>query len=347
MRALTPVDSRKISVVIQGPLFRTLSPERNIFACIASVKKHLPDAEIIVSTWKHEDISQVYADQIIVLDDPGCLLDDAGNQINTNRMLLSTLAGVQASKRPYVMKLRADHNLTSAALAVIGKPEATGSDDTKLFATPITLTTLYLRNPERMPMLFHVSDLVQFGTREAMIALWNQPLLNREDIFNSRPSRNPFGNFTGFSSVRLVAEQSVMLGALRKQGINVNLRYPCDVRMGNLKVWDCVLRCNFRVLDYHEAGVDFPERFLTTGFALATLYTSKEVDQLSELSLSEYKLRTVRIWLNQYVWSCLRPAWWISLAAIVLFSASPAFGKAVRSQWRKLRKVTHADSYRT
>ncbi|MCF5429748.1 WavE lipopolysaccharide synthesis family protein, partial [Pseudomonas syringae] len=59
MPHLVAVDSRKISVVIQGPLYRNLSSKRNIFACIASIRTHLPDAEIIVSTWRHEDTSGV------------------------------------------------------------------------------------------------------------------------------------------------------------------------------------------------------------------------------------------------------------------------------------------------
>ncbi|EGH46995.1 WavE lipopolysaccharide synthesis, partial [Pseudomonas syringae pv. pisi str. 1704B] len=123
MPHLVAVDPRKISVVIQGPLYRNLSSKRNIFACIASIRTYLPQAEIIVSTWRHEDTSDVKADQIVMSDDPGAFVDDAGNQININRMLLSTLCGIQSASRPYVMKMRADHNLTSAALAVIGQSD--------------------------------------------------------------------------------------------------------------------------------------------------------------------------------------------------------------------------------
>ncbi|MBN0764807.1 WavE lipopolysaccharide synthesis, partial [Pseudomonas aeruginosa] len=50
----TQVPSELISVVIQGPLHRSLAPTRGIDACVASVRKHLPHAEIIVSTWADE-----------------------------------------------------------------------------------------------------------------------------------------------------------------------------------------------------------------------------------------------------------------------------------------------------
>ncbi|RMV68778.1 WavE lipopolysaccharide synthesi [Pseudomonas caricapapayae] len=346
MPHLVVVDSRKISVVIQGPLCRNLSSKRNIFACITSIRTHLPHAEIIVSTWRHEDISAVEADQLILSDDPGTFVDDAGNQININRMLRSTLCGIQSASRPYVLKMRADHNLTSAALAVIGRSDDTEPGETQLFDTPITTTTLYIRDPERLPMLFHISDLVQFGTREAMLAMWDQPLFERDALFNKRPSRNPFGNFIGYTSARMVAEQALMLGVMRRSGIDARLARPCQVGLSNLKLWDNVLRCNFRVLNHHEAGIDFPERFLASRHVLKTLYKASDIEQLQRLDTRRYRLRIARIWLNQYLLTCLRPGWWVSFATMVLFSTSPALAKRIRSYWRTLRKVGHAESYR-
>jgi len=343
---LTAVDSEKISVVIQGPLYRNLSPQRNIFTCIASIRKHLPNAEIIVATWLHEDIHGIDADQILLLEDPGYFLDCSGNQINTNRMICSTLAGIQASTKPYVMKFRSDHNLTSAALAVIGASEPIESGEPKLFKTPITLTTLFMRNPLRVPMLFHVSDLVQFGTREDMLAFWNQPLFKAEDIFNHRPFRNPFGNFTGYSSTYMIVEQSLMLGALRMQGIDIRLKHPCQIRLHDLKLWESILKCNFRVLEHSQSGIDYPERFLSNDFPLKTLYTAIEIEQLLSPRSMHYRVKVAKIWFNQYILSCLRPTWWVSVASIILFSISPSLAQRLRSRWRRLKKVTHADSYR-
>ncbi|ATR84284.1 WavE lipopolysaccharide synthesis [Pseudomonas sp. HLS-6] len=343
---LTPIEAEKISIVIQGPLYRNLSPERGIFACIASIKKHFPTAEIIVSTWTHEDTSGIEADQIVVSEDPGYFLDCSGNQFNSNRMLRSTLSGIQAATRPYVMKFRADHNMTSTSLAVIGEPEHFAPDEPKLFKTPITITTLYIRNPIKVPMLFHISDLVQFGTREDMLSFWNQPLFKENEVFHSRPFRNPFGNFTGYSAAYKMAEQCLMLGAMRMHGIDVHLMHPCQVRISDLKLWESILRINFRVIEYSEAGVDFPERFLSTGFPLRTLYKASEIRQLYRLSLIGYRLKIARIWINQYVLNCFRSTWWVSLASIVLFSTSPTLAKAIRSHWRKLRSVIHPDSGR-
>ncbi|PPS23783.1 WavE lipopolysaccharide synthesis, partial [Pseudomonas amygdali pv. morsprunorum] len=107
-----------------------------------------------------------------------------------------------------------------------------------------------------------------------------------------------------------------------------------------------VLRRNFRVLNHSEAGVDFPERFLTSRRVLSTLYKASAIEQLRGIDPKRYRLRIARIWLNQYLLTCLRPGWWVSFAIIVLFSSSPTFAKRVRSYWRTLRKVAHAESYR-
>ncbi len=346
MRHLVPVNSTEISVVIQGPLCRDLSAERNIFTCIASVRAHLPKAEIIVATWRHEDVSGIEADQILSLEDPGCIFEESGNPINTNRMLHSTLSGIKVASRPYVMKLRSDHNLTSAALAVIGQSHDARSDDPRLFDTPITLTTLYMRDPKKVPMLFHISDLVQFGTTEAMRALWDQPLLKKGDILHHRPFRNPFGNFSGYSAAYRIAEQCLMLGAMRKQGIHVHLGHPCQTRLESLKLWESVLRSNFNVLDHEVSGVDFPERFLASRSVLKTLYKASNIEQMHVTGPWGYRLKITQVWFNQYLLSCLRLNWWVSLASMILFTTAPRLAKTVRSYWRMIRKVGHPGSYR-
>ncbi|ELN4741032.1 WavE lipopolysaccharide synthesis family protein [Pseudomonas aeruginosa] len=344
-----PVDPALISVVIQGPLYRNKEPAAGIFSCIASIRKHLPGAEIVVSTWPHEDLSGVPADRFVVSEDPGPLTDISGNEINTNRMLRSTLAGIRAATRPYVMKFRSDHCMTSAALAVAGE-EPTQEDHPNapvLFDEPITTTTLYIRDPAKVPMLFHISDLVQFGRRESMLKLWDQPLISEKDLFNTRPFRNPFGNFVGYSSTRAVSEQSLMLGALRKHGIEVSLDHPCRVRSSDVCLWENILRLNFRVLDWQDSGVTFPHRFLSTGYPLRTLYTAAKIERIEPYTARGLQLRMAQIWLNKYVLNCFRPTWWIALASLTLFSTSPALARHLRSQWRRARKVVHEDSGRT
>lgn len=58
--------SREISIVIQGKvdIEKTLK-------CIESVREYLPGAEIILSTWKGENVKGLDYDQVIFSDDLG------------------------------------------------------------------------------------------------------------------------------------------------------------------------------------------------------------------------------------------------------------------------------------
>jgi len=332
------VSTSLISVVIQGPLYRKHRPGRGIDVCIASIRHYLPGAEVVVSTWAEENTAGLDADQLVISADPGSILDCSGNVINTNRQLVSTLAGIKAATRPYVMKFRADLNMTAATFARMG----TFQDDSafgqhRLFMEPITMTTLFIRNPAWFPMLYHISDLVQFGRREDMLRLWDQPVFAEDDLCLPQPRRNPFGNYQGFSRVRMNAEQALMIGMLRKCGFQIELDYPCQVKTADLEQWESILSHNFHVLDYENAGIDFPERLVRAVISPRTIFSAKAVREITRHAPLQRRLRRVRVWLNQYVLCYLQLAWWVPAASTILFSISPPLAKRVRRLWQKIR----------
>ncbi len=103
------ITSRDISVVVQGPIHKTRTKK-----CLQSIRKNLPEAEIILSTWKGSDISsfeRLY-DILVENEDPGnaLLRENAGKKLynNLNRQLLSTQEGLKKASRKYAMKLRSD-----------------------------------------------------------------------------------------------------------------------------------------------------------------------------------------------------------------------------------------------
>lgn len=345
---LTPIAPEKISVVIQGPLYRALAPRRGILSTIASIREHLPGAEIIVSTWDREDTSDLEGCIVIRSEEPSDFIDSAGNRINTNRQILSTLAGISASNREYILKFRSDHCLTGKTLASVGFYEERITSSGRFFCTPITLTNLFIRNPARVPMLFHLSDLVQFGRREDMMDLWNQPLLSETQILNpDGPRRNPFGNFIGFSNLRETPEQSLALGWLKRHGVPVQINHVCEVNSKLLLLWEQTLADNFRILDWRQADVSFPERFFKVGYALRSVYSPAEIRQARHLTETPwYAARQAYVWLNQYVFGCFRFNWLVCTASIVLFSFSPSLATKIRSVWRKAKGTIHSPSGR-
>ncbi|MBP5107241.1 WavE lipopolysaccharide synthesis family protein [Pseudomonas protegens] len=343
---LTKVDSRDISVVIQGPLYRALAPSRGIDACVAAVRRHLPHAEIVISSWADEVLSGIDADVVITTADPGVLWDFNGNRHNTNRQLASTLTGIRTASRSYILKLRSDHILTGSNIAVMGAYDPRIPLTARLLRQPITVTTLFIRNPVKVPLLFHLSDLVQFGTHEDMLMFWDQELRLQEEVFAPSPYKNPIGNFVGYSAMRMTPEQCLMLGFMRKKGYDISLQKPGDISPELVELSEGLLSENFTVLDWETSQVDFPERFRKTGYSLKTIYKASELATAGNLSPAAKKARYRKIWLNKYVFNFGRVAWWIALASILLTSVSPNIAKSARAAMRKLRGLEHPNNDR-
>jgi len=333
-----PVSSNLISVVIQGPLYRGCWVERGVDACIASVRRHLTDAEIIVSTWTQENVDNLDVDQLIISTDPGSFEDCSGNMININRQLVSTLAGIKAATRPYVMKFRADLNLTSSIFASIGSfQNGSAFVQQRLFKEPITLTTLFIRDPAWFPMLYHISDLAQFGRREDMLEFWNQPVFSEDALFFSQPRKKSFGRYQGFSRMKMYPEQALMIGMLRKRGFPIQLDHPCQIRAKDLDLWEGILSSNFHVLDYKNSGIDFPERMFNSLVSQRTIFAAKAIHKMAKHTPMQRRLRRVRVWLNQYVLCYCQLAWWVSTTSSILFPISPPLAKRIRHIWRRAR----------
>lgn len=344
---MIPVDPKNISVVIQGPLCRNLEPDGGIIRCIASIREHLPGAEIVVSTWNRESVVGLDGCKVITSEEPPEFYDISGNQINTNRLICSTRVGIETASREYVLKFRADHLLIDGSIAFIGEYDGSVAEDDRLLRRPITVTNLFIRNPARVPMLFHLSDIIQFGLRDDMLKIWGQDLLTEEDHFvKGGPPRNPFGNFIGHSNLRVVPEQAIIIGWLRRCGFKIALNHVCHVTSKMLMLWERILVNNFNVIDWQDSGINFPVRFLNTGYSLRTVYSSSELKKIRKISPIRLHLRRYQVWLNQYIFGCFRSAWLVSAASITLFSLSPSFAKHIRSIWRRIRNVTHKTSAR-
>ena len=54
-----------ISVVVQGAIDKKLTP-----ICLKSIRKYLPGAEIILSTWEGSDVENLDFDTIVLNHDP-------------------------------------------------------------------------------------------------------------------------------------------------------------------------------------------------------------------------------------------------------------------------------------
>ncbi len=338
---MEPVDPQAVSVVVAGST-RPGDPGRPAFDLrdgLAALRRHLPGAELILSTWRGEAPAGEPGLLAIEQDMPPAMIDANGAPNNLIRQIAAVRAGLAAATRPHVLKLRPDLVLRGRALLHLADTPAARAHPLRLFGRRITLTSLVTRDPVRHPMLFHPSDMVQFGCARDIRDYWDHP--PRPEPWHRRragPRRNPVGTVAGYTDMRLVPEQALCLAWLQRHGLAVDLAHPCDGDAGRLDLWEAVLAANFHVVPWHDSDVAFPARFdaFRAGHA-ATLLDAPTIARL-EAALDDphaRRGRAVRYHLNRYPLCLARRAWYISTAAIVLFSLHPGLARHARALWRR------------
>ncbi len=280
------VGPKQISVVIQGPTLLEAATETTVEETIWSAKKVLPGAEIIVSTWADQKVPDDSEVRVITSPDPGPLVF-SGLINNVNRQIVSTLAGIKHSTRPYILKLRADLTLSDRRLCVIQDPPPDLLDSCWL-EKQITITSLGTPNHTVLPKLFHASDLVQFGDRRSMTSFWNQTLKSLDEVFLPIDQASiTVARRTSTIGYRLVPEQSLVLDWLaRGTRSRLSLEWPGDGDLASFELWERTLLANFFVIPWEQSGIRFPARF-TLGPGASRVASNLYMGQKELVALTE------------------------------------------------------------
>lgn len=218
------IDDQSVSVIVQGPIIGKPSapPSQQLTKrVLESVRRHLPKAEIILSSWQGSNTEGLDFDQSILSEDPGAFQHDVppGETLsnNVNRMIASTSNGLKAATRKMSLKLRTDCELTSnRILDWHGKFESY-DHEVKYFNSRVVSLTVYSRDPGFPQTIFcmnkwyqlphHPSDIAQFGETVDLQNLWDIPLIQDDEQKYSRPASR---------KLRYFSEQYVWLSFLRK-----------------------------------------------------------------------------------------------------------------------------------
>ncbi len=200
---LVPINSADISVVIQGPVFTQTTPQAPhgiTKQVLLALRQHLPQATLILSTWKGQPIDDLEADIILQLDDPGTTnfyksdakADNLYN--NANRLIYSTQAGLDHVKTKYTLKIRSDllmfHSLFSSFLNQFEQADPSWQVlQQRIIGFPIyslkfekaktgsaVINALLHRKAKVQPRPFHVSDWAYFGLTADLKTLFACPL---------------------------------------------------------------------------------------------------------------------------------------------------------------------------
>lgn len=260
---MTP-NASEISVVVQGPVTRY--GDGDLFhtaRMLDEVRRVLPGAQIVVSTWENSDLSDIVADVIIQTPDPGGITFEIGSKKpnNINRMLLSTKRGIEAANGRYILKLRSDMMPTSARFLYLWDkiskaPKYWPLFDRSVLAYPI-YSLLFEDCGRRMPKPFHVSDWAFFGLASDVRALFSVPLVDEPEFSRFFDNHDAHAFDTApLVRWRFSPEQYLFYAALRTKHPELPpLAHKQDYNPANVAASEKAIFSNFLFLDPDQWGL--------------------------------------------------------------------------------------------
>ncbi|MGC3989963.1 MAG: WavE lipopolysaccharide synthesis family protein [Chthoniobacteraceae bacterium] len=250
------INPSQISVVMQGPVVggSTVAEDQRLTRrCLHSVRQHLPGAQLVLATWKGSDVQGLDYDVLVECADPGSIKTFSPKATNMNRQIFSTQQGLLAVDRPYVLKLRTDSELTSAAFLEAFDRFPAVTESARIFQKRLVTWNLLTKFPlAGKSNLHHPSDMIFFGLREDVGLLWNIPLYARSDSELEEDRAFMEQGRAGHTPISyLTAEQYIWLSCIqKKQAVFLPTQpHPSDCRKSSE-----LLVNNFTVLEPEQFG---------------------------------------------------------------------------------------------
>lgn len=285
------IQSKDISVIVQGAIDKVNTPK-----CLRSIRKHLPQAEIILSTWKGSDLSGLDYDVLVENDDPGeCELvrkfpQEQNN--NINRQLVSSLNGLKHANRRYAMKLRSDMFLTGCGFIKIYEKFSKPLDNT-YFNQRIMVNGL----TTSINLTFAIGDWWAFGLKKDLFSLYNIPLYPRkkgEEYFlqNENISKKPF---LADIVCQYSPEQYIFYAFISKYK-KVNFQHFFDNTPENLEFSKDFILKNLICIESHLSNVVLKKQIINANAFKYNLYFLKWYKLLNEYVHEFHMLTKYEIW---------------------------------------------------
>ncbi len=301
-----------LSFVVQGPIIYISERDKGVYSTkevLVSIRTHYPDAEIILSTWQESDVANLTYDVLVLSADPGSYTHN-GVLMNNNRLITSTKAGILKASNPYVVKTRTDLLINSSNLLNKLKLITPISSKYGAFNNYVLSTIYYVRNPLKLNLVFHPSDIFLIGTKDDLLSFFNVPTVPKEFFINAD------------NSTKIVIEQYFFTHCILK---NKNINYPI-IKWGYTKLKyffdsENYIFNSFLFFDTKELGVQFPKR-LYTAFMQDANYTLDEAKTLSGLyrkaGLNSVKLiRCTKYLIIYYVPENIKVLWRRTIGRVI------------------------------
>ena len=256
------IESKEISVVVQGPVHRIRTMQ-----CLNSIRKNLPEAEIILSTWENSDVSGLkYYIIILNKEHGGILQKNFKNKklySNLNRMLVSTKSGVEKASRKYILKLRTDSVIDNTDFLKMFDCFPKRCDKYKLFEHRILASTLFskifeVKHSRPQEIAFHISDWWFFGfsndVKKYLLAseLVEEPYFS--NYFEYPENKDKKSVYLKFSW-RFAPEQYLGYSCFSKYFDDIKMEDCSDISEEINEKSRICLANNFIFLEYKQSGI--------------------------------------------------------------------------------------------
>ena len=252
---MSKITSKEISVVVQGAVNDSYCTKK----CIKSIRKFLPEAEIILSTWDGSNVSQFDYDEAVLSTDPGAVVHGINPYYytnNTNRQLKSTQEGIKKATRTYILKIRTDFYLINKNLFFFFDKFNKYNKNFHFLNKRICVLTPYTRISSEIgtPTPFHISDFAFFGLKEDIESYFLLTQLMPDSDLANYPYKFPSKKPYTFCSWRYSPEQFFCVEFFKRH-TEIMFDDWTDWNIENMHLSETVIMNNFIILDPPLFGV--------------------------------------------------------------------------------------------
>lgn len=184
---MSTITGNDITVIVRGLIVGADEslPERQFTRrSLESVRKHLPGARIVLSSWIGSNVKGLEYDALVLSEPPSpiFMVKDDGTKkfMAVNNQIIATRAALEQVKTPYVITMRSDMVIEGVNFLDYFE-QFNQKKESPLFVKRILVLPTY--NPRRIAtFLFSVCDWFYFGLTDDIKKLFDVPLMSEADM---------------------------------------------------------------------------------------------------------------------------------------------------------------------
>ena len=250
--------NKLISIIFQGPIvnFKGVNVTKK---AIETSMKIFPNAEIILSTWENETLSDLnhLPIKIILNEDPGSGLRKYNPKTyhNVNRIIVSSINGIKAASNELVIKCRSDIIFkNNNSIEFFDKFHDYNNEITFLDQRVVVSNQTSINVKYGPPLLYHLCDWFYLGTKADLIKIFDIKLMPSEYedyyYYNEKPENRIDKN----NLSRYMVEDYIISTFLKKYTTIIH-QYYCDFSILEYLKFEKILANNFIVVDNKRLGI--------------------------------------------------------------------------------------------